>query len=313
MEMRTCEPLVPDSLDSYARCFRKGELIPATTVGVWSATSVQASEDMGAPVPQTRRRGEFLDIHGFCQIVKAPGLRHDSVQHRSRSEPSQGDLLSNRIPRAGVALSYYDGGPPQAAPPILEVLPAPPQLRSRVRETSATQQADSDFTWFEDQPVEYEMTTVHPRDSNLDAAPSMARVANPAEELDKSRCQLHLAYPAIPAASNTFIAPAGAQPPKRGTWAWVENSCNECGNQCRERHTTADWSAIRRHWGVPKICCSYKCLKTFVWHKAEFDLDAHPGNPRKGGFHTYNIRSVLEGPWPKPKREDYKAMFDSMD
>ena len=79
--------------------------------------------------------------------------------------------------------------------------------------------------------------------------------------------------------SNTFIASVGVHPAKPKPWhSWscVENACNECGNQCEERHSTANWPMIAYLFYQPRICCYYACLKSYIWHKAWFDLDDHP-------------------------------------
>jgi hypothetical protein len=56
-----------------------------------------------------------------------------------------------------------------------------------------------------------------------------------------------------------------------GSYKYIENACNECGKQCVERHSTDDYPQV--DFFVPRICCSYACLKSYVWHKTCTDLD----------------------------------------
>ena len=74
-------------------------------------------------------------------------------------------------------------------------------------------------------------------------------------------------------------------PPSRGALFFlappqgeIENACNECGEDCKERHSTADWPILADVFKnvEPRICCSYACLRSYVRHTAEIDLDAHP-------------------------------------
>ena len=71
------------------------------------------------------------------------------------------------------------------------------------------------------------------------------------------------------ASSNTLTASILFRAkPKRGSWVWVENACNECGNQCEERYSTAD-CPLTSNWSPPIVCCSQFCIKRFVLHSWE--------------------------------------------
>ena len=55
--------------------------------------------------------------------------------------------------------------------------------------------------------------------------------------------------------------------------AWEDNACNECGEQCVERHSTEDYYVLRRKFIIPRICCTHECLKSYILHKVSIDID----------------------------------------